>query len=61
MAGFVSLGAIAAWPGLKAPPEPRLLAPAVAEVLRLPDNVSRFLVFAAVSSLAIGLLATLRL
>ena len=28
LAGFVSLGAIAAWPGLKADPEPRLLAPA---------------------------------
>ena len=47
LAGVVALGAIAAWPGLTAPPDPRLLAPAVAEVLRLPDNVSSFLVFAA--------------
>ena len=61
LAGFVSLGAIAAWPGLTADPEPRLLAPAMAEVLRLPDNVSRFIIFTAVASLAIGLLATLRL
>ena len=61
LAGLVSLGAIIAWPALNMPPEPRLLAPAVAEVLRLPDNVSSFLVFTAVSSLAIGLLATLRL
>ena len=42
-------------------PEPRLLAPAVAEVLRLPDNVSRFMIFTDLSALAIGLLATLRL
>ena len=61
LAGFVSLGAIWAWPGLTADPEPRLLAPAVAEVIRLPDNVARFIVFAAVTSLAIGLIATLRL
>src|SRR5262245_32944685 len=61
LAGFVSLGAIWAWPGLTADPEPRLLAPAVAEVIRLPDNVSRFIIFAAVTSLAIGLCATLRL
>jgi uncharacterized membrane protein len=61
LAGCVSLGAIWAWPGLTADPEPRLLAPAVAEVIRLPDNVSRFIIFAAVTSLAIGLGATLRL
>ena len=61
LAGTVALGAIAAWPGLKAPPEPRLLAPAVAEVLRLPDNVATFLVFAGISTLAIAALAALRL
>jgi uncharacterized membrane protein len=61
LAGFVALGTIAAWPGLAAIPEPRLLAPAVAEVLRIPDNVSQFIVFAILSSLSIGLLATLRL
>ena len=61
LAGFVSLGAIATWPGLMVDPEPRLLAPAAAEVLRLPDNVAHFIIFTVVSSLAIGLLATLRL
>jgi uncharacterized membrane protein len=61
LAGCVSLGAIATWPGLTADPEPRLLAPAMAEVLRVPDNVSSFMIFTIVSSLAIGLLATLRL
>jgi uncharacterized membrane protein len=61
LAGVVSLGAIVAWPDLNVPPEPRLLAPAVAEVLRLPENVARFIVFAAVTSFAIGLAATLRL
>ena len=62
LAGVVALGAIAVWPGLKAPPEPRLLAPAVAEVLRLPDNVSALPgLRRAVATLAIGALATLRL
>jgi uncharacterized membrane protein len=61
LAGVVALGAILAWPGLQAPPDPRLLAPAVAGVLRLPDNVSAFLVVAAASTLAIAALATLRL
>src|SRR5262249_54948854 len=50
-----------AWPGLSAAPEPRLLAPAVAEGLRLPDNVVHFIAFAALSTLAISFLATLRL
>ncbi|KAB2915795.1 MAG: DUF2339 domain-containing protein, partial [Hyphomicrobiaceae bacterium] len=57
----LALGAAAVWPGLKAPPDPRLLAPAVAEVLRLPDNVSSFLTFAFVSTLSIAAAATLRL
>ena len=61
LAGVVALGAIAVWPGLAAPPDPRLLAPAVAGVLRLPENVSAFLVFAATSTLGVGALATLRL
>src|SRR5262245_49880807 len=61
LAGAVALGAIAAWPGLAAPPEPRLLAPAAAEVLRLPDNVATFLVFTAIAALAIAALAALRL
>jgi uncharacterized membrane protein len=61
LAGVVALGAIMAWPGLQAPPDPSLLAPAMAGVLRLPDNVSAFLVFAATSTLAVAALATLRL
>src|SRR5262249_59697748 len=51
----------AIWPGLAAPPEPRLLAPALEGVLRLPDNISSFLAFAGLSTLSIGTLATLRL
>jgi uncharacterized membrane protein len=61
LSGLVALGAIGVWPGLQAPPEPRLLAPAVAEVLRLPDNITRFLAFASCTSLAVGALAALRL
>src|SRR5262249_34307005 len=61
LAGIVALSAIAIWPGLAAPPEPRLLAPALEGVLRLPDNISSFLAFAGLSTLSIGTLATLRL
>jgi uncharacterized membrane protein len=60
LAGLVALAATALWPGLAQSPEPRL-APPMAEVLRLPDNVWQFMVFAFVSALAIGLLSTLRL
>jgi uncharacterized membrane protein len=61
LAGVVALGAIAAWPGLQTPPEPRLLAPALEGVLRLPDNVSQFLTFAALSTLAVAAASILRL
>jgi uncharacterized membrane protein len=61
LAGIVALAAIAVWPGLAAPPDPRLLAPALEGVLRLPDNVSNFLAFAGLSALSVGALATLRL
>ncbi len=60
-AGVVALGGIAVWPGLKAPPDPQLLAPALEGVLRLPENVSQFLTFAALATLAVGAVAVLRL
>jgi uncharacterized membrane protein len=61
LAGLVALSVIVEWPGLAAPPEPRLLAPALEGVLRLPENVWNFLAFAAVSTASISALATLRL
>ena len=61
LGGIVALGAIVVWPGLSAPPEPRLLAPALEGVLRLPENVSSFLAFAALSTLSVGAVASLRL
>jgi uncharacterized membrane protein len=61
LAGVVALGAVATWPGLQAPPEPRLLAPALEGVLRLPENVSQFLVFAALSTLGVAGIAVARL
>lgn len=61
LAGVVALGAITAWPGLQAPPEPSLLAPALEGVLRLPENVSQFLTFAMLATLAVGAAAALRL
>ena len=61
LAGAVALGAIAVWPGLNVPPDPQLLAPALEGVLRLPENITRFLSFAAISTLAIAAVAVLRL
>jgi uncharacterized membrane protein len=61
LAGIVALSVIAIWPGLRTLPEPRLLAPALEGVLRLPDNISAFLAFAAASTASISSLATFRL
>jgi uncharacterized membrane protein len=61
LAGIVALAGVAVWPGLATPPEPRLLAPALEGVLRLPENVSSFLAFAALSTLSVGGVAALRL
>jgi uncharacterized membrane protein len=73
LAGIVALAAVILWPGLAVPPELPLPAPALTlpqsgllpptleGVLRLPDNVTGFLAFAALSTLSLGALATLRL
>ena len=61
LAGVLALAGIAVWPSLSLPPDPSLLAPALEGVLRLPENVASFLAFAALSTLAIAALATLRL
>ena len=61
LAGILALWATAIWPGVTAPPEARLLAPALEGVLRLPENVSSFVAFAALSTLSGSALATLRL
>jgi uncharacterized membrane protein len=60
-AGLVALVATIAWPGLSEPPAVTLLAPAVAEVLRLPENVSSYLLFATVISLGVAAIAGYRL
>lgn len=61
LAGSVALGAVATWPGLSVPPDASLLAPALAGVLRLPENVSNYLAFSAALTLAAAIIATLRL
>jgi uncharacterized membrane protein len=61
LAGVIALGGIAVWPGLATPPEAGLLAPALEGVLRLPETVANFLIFAALTTLSIAALATLRL
>jgi len=61
LAGILALAGVKVWPGLAAPPDASLLAPALAGVLRLPDNVVSFLAFAGLSTLSVGAMATLRL
>ncbi|MFM9848348.1 MAG: DUF2339 domain-containing protein [Hyphomicrobiaceae bacterium] len=60
-AGLVALAAVIAWPGLSEPPAVTLLAPAVAGVLRLPENVSSYMLFGAVISLGVAAIAGYRL
>ena len=61
LAGVVALAALATWPGLRDAPEPRLVVTAADYVLRLPDNVTNFMMFALVVMTAITAVATLRL
>jgi uncharacterized membrane protein len=60
-AGLVALAAMAAWPGLAEPPPVTQLAPAVAGVLRLPENVTTFLLFSTLISLGVAAVAGYRL
>jgi uncharacterized membrane protein len=61
LAGAVALTAVTAWPGLSEPPPVTQLAPAVAGVLRLPENVTSYLFFAALISLGVAAVAAYRL
>jgi uncharacterized membrane protein len=73
LAGILALAAIAVWPTLGAPPGPGLApappapgfptfaaAPALEGILRLPENVTSFLAFAALTALSVSAAATLR-
>jgi uncharacterized membrane protein len=60
-AGVVVLAGILSWPGLSLPPDRTLLAPAMSMLIRLPDNVLTFLLFAALTSGAVSLAAGWRL
>lgn len=61
LAGVVAITAVTVWPGLSEPPPVTQLAPAVAGVLRLPENVTSYLFFAALLSLGIAAVAVYRL
>ena len=61
LAGLAALTAITVWPGLSEPPPVTQLAPALAGVLRLPENVSSYLAFAALVSLGVAAIAGYRL
>ena len=60
-AGLVVLAGVAMWPGLSGPYSGSLLAPEAAQVLRLPQNVSSFMTFAALASLGVTAVGALRL
>lgn len=61
LAGIVALAALATWPGLRDAPDPRLVTTAAEYILRLPDNVTNYMMFALVVMAAITAVATLRL
>ncbi len=58
--GVIALSVLLLWPGLSAPPGVSLLAPWAEHVLRLPDNVTRFMSFAALATLVPAAAALLR-
>jgi uncharacterized membrane protein len=60
-AGLVVLGGVLAWPGLSGPYPRSLLMPDVAQVLRLPANVSSFISFATFAALGVAAVCGLRL
>jgi uncharacterized membrane protein len=61
LAGIVALSATLVWPGLDLPPDQSLLMPYAARVLRLPENVSSYLAFAALASLGPAAVAIVRM
>jgi uncharacterized membrane protein len=61
LAGLPVIAVAAAWPGLAAPPDASQLAPFAAQVLRLPDNVTGYLVTLAVLGAATAAVAGFRL
>ena len=58
--GVIALSVLLLWPGLSAPPGVSLLAPWAEHVLRLPDNITRFMSFAALATLLPAAAALLR-
>lgn len=61
LAGVVAIAAMLAWPGLRAPIDRSLMDPMLADVLRLPENVGNFIAYTIVATLAVAVLAMLRL
>jgi uncharacterized membrane protein len=53
IAGVVALAAASAWPGLRAPVDRQLMWPQVGDIMRLPDNIMSYLLFASLLSLAV--------
>ena len=61
LAGLPVIAVAAAWPGLAAPPEASQLAPFAAQALRLPDNVTAYLIALALLGAATAGVAGYRL
>lgn len=51
LGGVIAVAVLLVWPGLSAPPDPSLLAPWAAGVLRLPENISSFMTFGTLATL----------
>ncbi len=60
-AGFVALCVLLLWPGVDAGPDASRLMPGFRETFRLPETISTYLTYAALSALGVAAAAALRL
>lgn len=60
-AGFVGLCVLLLWPGVDAGPDASRLMPGLRETFRLPETISTYLTYAALSALGVAAAAALRL
>lgn len=61
IAGILALAVLLVWPGLRQPADATLTAPYALQLLRLPENVSSFLSFAALATLIPAAVMVLRI
>lgn len=61
LAGVIALAAMLAWPGLKEPAADSLMAPMMAHLLRLPENITRFVTFGELATVGVAAAAAFSL